>query len=651
MAKKLGERLIESGLITAEALEKALAQQRITGHKLGDCLVEIGVLQEAQLLRFLAAEFKTRFVSTEKLAQVKIPPEVLDRIPVRMAEQQLVLPIAWDRERRALSVVMAEPQNEALVKEIALVTEMEEIHAFIALRSAILAGIRKHYYGDPTAFSQEATGSNARADVSALSRAWEGVGNTGIKSSPSLRAETDPSLRARLRGGTGQPTQMKDLFGAVRGTLGDNDYIETLSILVGMLEARREHFRGHSALLARQAGQVARRLGLPPRDVSFIAIAAYLHDLGKPTDKHLTLAANAAQPEWKAEAKRFFRAPIKLFETVHLPVQVNAILAQLHEAWDGSGVPQGARGDEIAPGARVLAAVDAYLDLTRNPKNGLGRALAKAEALAHLRSEAGRLYDPQVVEILERLQSGDLLRQRIENDGRVILVAESDASVRTALVDGLLRAGLVAHGVPALDGVAEAVTRGEADLLVVALRFGLPDLIALTQYVRSQPECAGVPIAVLGEADPPTRAQLQQHGVNTIVSLPLDAEAAAQTIMDLNEDRIVHGAPARLVQGTFDELSMHEVLRVLARNRKSGRLTVSRGGREASLQLESGRVVFAQMDGKTPEEALIELATRSSGDFAWDANAVLMEMPTLDQDLEVLVARLAPASGPAAAAG
>src|SRR3954470_20865629 len=155
MAKKLGERLIESGLITAESLEKALAQQRITGHKLGDCLVEIGVLQEATLLRFLAAEFKTRFVSSDKLAQVKIATEVLDKIPVRMAEQQLILPIAYDPERKALSVVMAEPQNEALVKEIALVTEMEEVHAFIALRSAILAGIRKHYYGDHSAFSQE----------------------------------------------------------------------------------------------------------------------------------------------------------------------------------------------------------------------------------------------------------------------------------------------------------------------------------------------------------------------------------------------------------------------------------------------------------------------------------------------------------------
>ena len=60
---------VVAGLVTAEAVEKALEHQKITGYKLGDCLVELGLLQEAALLRFLAAEFNTRFVSAEKLAK------------------------------------------------------------------------------------------------------------------------------------------------------------------------------------------------------------------------------------------------------------------------------------------------------------------------------------------------------------------------------------------------------------------------------------------------------------------------------------------------------------------------------------------------------------------------------------------------------
>jgi hypothetical protein len=115
MAKKLGERLVEAGLITADAIDKALQQQKITGHRLGDCLVEIGLISEGSLLRFLAGEFNTRFVSSEKLSKVKIPTEVLDKVPVRMAEAQGFVPIAFDSEDRILSVVMAEPQDQDLV--------------------------------------------------------------------------------------------------------------------------------------------------------------------------------------------------------------------------------------------------------------------------------------------------------------------------------------------------------------------------------------------------------------------------------------------------------------------------------------------------------------------------------------------------------
>ena len=113
MAKRLGERLIEAGLVSADAVEQALNHQQISAHRLGDCLVELGLMQETALLRFLAAELKTRFVSAEKLARVKIPPEALEKVPVRLAEAEDFLPIAIDSERRLLSIVMAEPQNQA----------------------------------------------------------------------------------------------------------------------------------------------------------------------------------------------------------------------------------------------------------------------------------------------------------------------------------------------------------------------------------------------------------------------------------------------------------------------------------------------------------------------------------------------------------
>src|SRR5918996_3262147 len=422
--KKLGERLIESGLITAEALEKALQQQRITGHKLGDCLVEIGLLEETALLRFLAAELNTRFVSSDKLAHAKIATDVLDRIPVRMAERQWVLPIAWDAERRALSVVMAEPQNESLVKELAVVASAEEVHAFIALRASIQASIRKHYYGDPNAFAPTDTGTSpGKPQWGTSPAAGHDVPMPGAS-----RTEHDSR-----RGTSKHSAQLRD-----------RDYTETLKVLVGLLEAESGEDRGHSSMLARHSSGLARRLGFPPLDAFSISVAAYLHHLGKPPERHFTLATNDADPEWKSDAASWVSAPIRLFEAVHLPAQVNQILPQLYAAWDGSGVPNGVRGDEIAPGARVIAAVDVYLELRR--------ATSKTGAPARLRADAGPLYDPGIVAELEQLQSGDWLRQRLASEGRMVLVVEQDPAVRGTLLEALRRAGVAADGAASLDG-------------------------------------------------------------------------------------------------------------------------------------------------------------------------------------------------------
>jgi HD-GYP domain-containing protein (c-di-GMP phosphodiesterase class II) len=624
--KKLGERLIESGLITTEALEKALQRQRITGHKLGDCLVEIGLVQETAMLRLLAAELNTRFVSSEKLAQVKIPTHVLDKVPVRLAERQRVLPIAWDPERKALSVVMAEPQDDSLVKELAALAGAEEVHAFIALTAPIQAGIRKHYYGDPNAFSMLAHGAR-RPPAEAASGGSHGSGVTHAPATNSAQRPTRPPVHHAM--------QFGDTFGAARGRFSDHDYAETLKTLVGLLEAEREELRGHSALLARHACALARRLGLAPREVARVNIAASLHHVGKPPDRHFTLYDNDAQPLWKSEARRWVHAPLRLFHAVHLPAQVKQILLQLYEAWDGSGVPQGARGEGIAPGARVLAAVDAFLELRRTH--------SKAEALAQLRADAGRLFDPQVVAELERVQTGEALRQRLECDGRMILVAEPDPGVRSALVDALVRAGLAAYGVGSLDGVAEAMATGEADVLVVGLRFGASDVLALLHRIRTQPESAGTPVALLGDPpDPAAREQLLFNRLEAILPLPLDADAAARTVVELHVDRIAHGGPARVVIGGFDELPAREVLAVLARHRKSGRLRVQAGGREASLQMESGRVVHVAADERVPEEALREIASAAAGEFSFDANAVLMDPPNVDVDLSAVLQRISP---------
>ena len=648
--KKIGERLVEAGLVSAEAVESALQQQAITGRLLGECLIDLGLIEETPLLRFLAAQFETRFVTAEKMAKAKIAPEVLDKLPVRIAEQQAVLPLAVDSESQVISVVMAEPQDQKLLEEIKIVTKMEEVYAYVGIRSAVLAGVKKHYYGDPTAFAALESGGGARAlkaDTANMGRAVEG--STGEPSrvgpTPMSVVLSDKSAISRLSQTSGRinPTQLREALGAVRSTVGENDYVETLNILVGLLEMPRKDFRGHSAQVARQSTAIARRMGLQPREVASVQIAAYLHDLGKKADKHFTLTALEGNTELRAEAKRYLRAPVKLFETVHLSTQVNAVLAQVYEAYDGTGVPQGVKGDDIASGARIIAAVDDFLDLTRNPENPFSRLLTKQEALDHLRERAGKLYDPTVIDALETLQSGDLLRQRIECEGRQVVVADPDEGMRTDLQDALNKLGLVSQLVPKLDGVVEAVAANDADVICVGLSYGANDIIALTQFVRTRAETASMPIVVLGT---PTEAaqkdKLTTAGVTNFLPTPLEPEEAGSLIRSLYLDHIEHGSPGRQVKGSFDELASTEIARLLGRGRKSGKLVVRNGNHEGHLMLEKGKVMFATWAGKSGEEAVKQLLGQSQADFAYDPEAQLVEMPNIDKDFEVLLKELKP---------
>ncbi len=649
MAKRIGEKLMEAGLVSAEAIDQALQHQKITGGRLGDCLVDLGLVQEAVLLRFLAQEYQTRFVTAAKLASVKIPADVLDKVPVRVAEAQDVLPIGYDAERKVLSVVMAEPQKQELVTEIALVTEMNEVFPMIGMRSAIRAAIRKHYYGDPTAFAAlEAGGPQPMARPSAPG------------SSPSLepsRIGPAPSDRTGISSPGGKTSSRRQPHPAARDAGR------------GARQRRRERLPRDPQHPGRAAGDapqgVPRALGAGGPAVGAHRAAhracrpaRWPTPPSRPTcttwarepDKHFTLPLLSLQSDAKAEAKRYVRAPIKLFETVHLHGGVNTILAQLYEFYDGTGVPQGVKGEDIAAGARIIAAVDAFFDLTRNPFNVLGRVMPKTEALPWMRDQGGMLFDPVVIDALVTLQSGDLLRQRMENDGRQIFVADPDEgrAHRPAGLAGQAGPG-GADGAQARRASSTACLQNEADTVVVGLAYGVGDIVALAQFVRARPESASLPIIVLGDpTDAQSKERLVQAGVTAFVPLPINPDPAATLILNAYLDRTQHGGPGHVVRGSFDEFPPADLARLLGGSRKSGRLQVRNGPQEGHLLFERGRVVFATFADKKGDAAMAALFSQPQAEFQYDPEVLLAEMPNIERDLEVLARQLEKAPPPPA---
>ncbi|MGC4113354.1 MAG: HD domain-containing phosphohydrolase [Myxococcales bacterium] len=355
---------------------------------------------------------------------------------------------------------------------------------------------------------------------------------------------------------------------------------------------RKDAFRSHSAAVAKHSRTIAQRMGLEHRTVNHITIAAYLHDLGKRPDRHFTLVSTAENEEWRTDAKRYYKAPVKLFETVHLPVEVNSILAQLFEAYDGSGFPQGAKGDSIPAGARILAAVDAYEDLAKNAQNVYGKALDKDEAIARIRDRVGTLFDPTVVDLMLQIHSGDILKQRLLSEGRQVVVSHSDEGTRTDLKDSLTKLGLITNATASNEGIYDALRNGEADLYVAEVVPPDEESLAIVAPLRREPATVGLPaIFLAAKADPNLADRVAALRPAELITGEIDPDQVAARAKALLDDRQAAGAPGRIVAGMLDEMSLPDVLKNISIAKRSGRLLVRGTGKQGEIFIDKGRVV------------------------------------------------------------
>jgi two-component system cell cycle response regulator len=148
--------------------------------------------------------------------------------------------------------------------------------------------------------------------------------------------------------------------------------------------------------IARLAEITARELGMDEEGVAHVHHAARLHDVGKLAVPEEILAKPG--PLDAAELE-FVRTHTLVGERIAAAAPALAPVARLirssHERWDGGGYPDGLAGEEIALGARVVFACDAFEAMTSD--RAWRPAIGAADALAELLRNAGTQFDPAVV--------------------------------------------------------------------------------------------------------------------------------------------------------------------------------------------------------------------------------------------------------------
>jgi diguanylate cyclase (GGDEF)-like protein/putative nucleotidyltransferase with HDIG domain len=178
-------------------------------------------------------------------------------------------------------------------------------------------------------------------------------------------------------------------------------HLRTIETLALAIEAKDQTTHDHLQRVRIYAEEIGKELRLSEDEMQALQAASLLHDIGKlAVPEHIICKPGKLTKEEFEKVKIHPVVGADILKRVEFPYPVVPIVRSHHEKWDGTGYPDGLKGEEIPIGARILSAVDC-LDALASDRQ-YRRALPLDEAIRLVAESSGTAYDPQIVDILRR---------------------------------------------------------------------------------------------------------------------------------------------------------------------------------------------------------------------------------------------------------
>jgi len=215
--------------------------------------------------------------------------------------------------------------------------------------------------------------------------------NQGLKENNQALEKQNTLLAKRIEDST---INLSRLYEDLRST-----YMRTIRVLAQAIDARDHYTHSHSENVARYALVICNELKLQAKEIELICHACELHDLGKiGIEDNILLKTSALTPlEWD-QIKKHPTIGAKILEPLTFLNGVVDLVKQHHEHYDGSGYPEGRRGNDILLGARIIHLADAY-EAMRSARSYRKVPMFKEEAILEIKRNSGTQFDPKIVDV------------------------------------------------------------------------------------------------------------------------------------------------------------------------------------------------------------------------------------------------------------
>ena len=397
--------------------------------------------------------------------------------------------------------------------------------------------------------------------------------------------------------------------------------IETIDVLVGLLEINDPFFGGNSHITMEYSRAVAEELNLPSGLVDEIVVASLLHDIGRVgiRTEILTGKKDISEKEYNT-VKSHCENGVRILESIDFPWKIKPIIVHHHERYDGKGYPAGLKGREIPLGARILSVVDAYAAMTANRPHR--KSLEKEEALAELHQNVGTQFDPEIVEIFTRLVEQKFSFHGVGAKPKILMV-DDEIDYLT-----LLKLKLVNEGfeVTVTDNAVDAlalVEKVQPDLVLADIMMPGTDGIAMFRKMRETPGLADTPLLFLTAKDETSMKVEALHlGAEDYLVKPVDLKelgARIRNIIRRDRRKVKAGTGAYSGQGIVGDLKnlgIPDIAQTLHLGLKTACVSLKgEEGEEGRIFFTNGRISHCETGGLAGEEAFYQLLRMQEGTF------------------------------------